>query len=101
MQIESSFSLIKEQAPIFLQEDTLEGFELEANSFPTKELAFELKLHNTEVEKIILTSNEDEEGELSTMDEGLKRRSWTSPMSLVGLQKRSSFLGGNPSRKEK
>ena len=72
MQIESSFLLMKEKAPMFLQEDTLEGFELEANSFPTKELAFELKLHNTEVKKLILTSNEDEEGVLATMDEGLK-----------------------------
>ena len=61
MKIESSLSPIKEHAPILLQEDTLEGFESEANSFPTKELEFELKSHNTEVEKLILMSDMDEE----------------------------------------
>ena len=40
MKIKSSFLPIKEHAPMFLQEDTLEGFELNTNSFPTKELAF-------------------------------------------------------------
>ena len=36
MKIESSFSLIKDDAPKILQEDTLEGYKFEANSFPTK-----------------------------------------------------------------
>ena len=44
--LESSFSPIEKLAPKFLQEDTLEGLKFEANSlansFPTKELAFEL-----------------------------------------------------------
>ena len=82
---ESSFPLIKEQAPKILQEETLEGYKLEANSFPTKELAFELTTLILEVEEVILTSNEDEEGVLASMDEGSKQRSQTSLMSLVGL----------------
>ena len=81
IKIEISFLPIEKQSPMFLQEDSLEGFELEANSFPTKELAFEFKLHNTEVEKLILVSNEDEKGVVATMDEGPKKRSRTSPMS--------------------
>ena len=40
------------------------------NSFPTKELAFELTLHNMEVEEFILTQDEDEEGLLTMADEG-------------------------------
>ena len=76
--IESSFSLMKKQAPMILQEDIVEGYKFEAN-----ELAFELTLHNTEVEKLIFTRNEDEEGVLAMMDEGPKRRSRTSPMSIV------------------
>ena len=78
-------SHIKEHAPMFLYEDTLEGFELEANSFPTKELAFELKLYNMAVEKLILASDEDEEGVLAVMDEGPKLSSQTSPKGLAGL----------------
>ena len=35
MRIESSFLPFEEQAPTILQEDTLEGYKLEANSFPT------------------------------------------------------------------
>ena len=87
--LESSFSPIEELAPKFLQEDTLEGplegLKFEGNSFPTKELAFELTSPIPEVEEVILTSDEDEEGVLATMDEGKKRRSRTSSMSLVGL----------------
>ena len=83
--LESSFPLIKEQAPKILQEETLEGYKLEANSFPTKELAFELTTLILEVEEVILTSDEDEEGVLATMDEGPKPRSQTSPTSLAGL----------------
>ena len=49
IEIESSFSTIKEDVPKILQEDTLEGYKFEANSFPTKELAFELKLHNINI----------------------------------------------------
>ena len=85
MKIESSFSTIKEQASMILQEDTLEGYKFEVNSFPTKELAFELTSHNIEVEKLILTSDEHEEGVLATVDEGPKKRSQTSPLSLAGL----------------
>ena len=51
MKIESSFSPIKDHVPMFLHEDTLEGFGLKTNFFPTKELAFELISHIVEVEK--------------------------------------------------
>ena len=78
MKIESSFLLIEKQAPKILQEDTLEGYKFQANSFPTKELAFELLTSIPEVEEFILTSNEDEKGVLVTMDERPKRRSQTS-----------------------
>ena len=60
IKIESSFLHIEKHAPMFLQEDTLEGFEIDANSFPTKELAFELIMHNMKVEELILTSDEDQ-----------------------------------------
>ena len=70
--LESSFPLIKEQAPKILQEETLEGYKFEANSFPTKELAFEPTLIIPEVDEVILTSDEDEEGVSATMDEGPK-----------------------------
>ena len=83
--LESSFLLIEEQAPKILQEDTLEGYKFEANSFPTKELAFEPALIIPEVEKFILTSDEDEERVLAIMDEGPKKTFLTSLMSLVGL----------------
>ena len=36
IKIESSFSLMKEQAAMILQEDTLKGYRFEANSFPTR-----------------------------------------------------------------
>ena len=75
MQIECSFLHFEEQAPKILQEETLEGYKFEANSFPTKELTFELLSHILEVEEVIVTSDEDEEGVLATMDEGQKRRS--------------------------
>ena len=51
MKIENSFSLIKEDAPMILQEDTLEGYKFETNSFPTKELTFELISSIMEVEE--------------------------------------------------
>ena len=72
MNIESSFPLIKEKAPVILQEDTLEEYKFEANSYPAKELAFELLSPISEVEEVILTSNEDEEGVVAKMDEGTK-----------------------------
>ena len=72
MEIESSFSTIKEDVPKILQEDTLERYKSESNSFPTKELAFEFKLHNTEVEKLVFTSDEGEERVLATIGEGPK-----------------------------
>ena len=59
--LESSFLLIKEQTPKILQEETLEGYKFEANSFPTKEFAFELTFPIPEVEEVILLSNDDEE----------------------------------------
>ena len=62
MQIESSFLHFEEQAPKILQEATLEGYKFEANSFPTKELTFEITSPIPEVEEVILTSFEDEEG---------------------------------------
>ena len=70
--LESLFQLIKEQALVIPQEDTLEGYKCEVNSFPTKELAFELTSPIPEVDEVILTNHEDEEGVLATMDEGLK-----------------------------
>ena len=44
MQIESSLQHFKEQAPDFLQEETIEGIELNTNSVSTKELELEHKL---------------------------------------------------------
>ena len=58
MKIKSSLLPIEEHAPMFLQEDTLQGLEFMANSLSTKELASELTSHNTEMEKLILASNE-------------------------------------------
>ena len=85
MRIESSLLPIYELAPTIVQEETLEGCTLKSNSFPTKELDFELTSHNTEVEDLIFTSDKDEEGVLTMMDEGPKKSSRTSPMSLAGL----------------
>ena len=70
--IESSLTLIEEQAPMILQDDTLEGYKFEVNSFPIKELEFELTSHILKVEEVRLTSDGDEEGVLATMDEGPK-----------------------------
>ena len=70
MKINNSFLTNKEQSPMILQKDTLEGYKFEANSFPAKELAFELTWQNMEVEELILDSDEDEEGAVATMDEG-------------------------------
>ena len=69
MKIESSFLLIKEDTPMIFNEDTLEGYKFEANSFPTKELAFELLSPILKVMKFILTSDEDE-GVLTTIMKG-------------------------------
>ena len=85
MRKESSLLPFDELAPTILQEDTLEGYKLKTNSFPTKEFDFELTSHNTEVEELILMSDEDEEGVLAMMDEGSKKNSSTSPMSLAEL----------------
>ena len=73
--LESSFPLIEDQAPKILQEDTREGYKFEANSFPTKKFAFEITSPILEVEEVLLTSDEDEEGVLASIDEGPKRRS--------------------------
>ena len=83
--IENSFPIIEKQAPMILQEDTLEGYKFEANSFPTKELAFDLTLPILKVEEVVLTSDKNENRVLATMDEGPKRKSRTSPMSIAGL----------------
>ena len=90
MKLKSLFSLIEKQAPKILKEDTLDGYKFEANSFSTKELVFEPTLIIPKVKKFILMSDEDEEGVLTIMDEGPKRRYRTSPTSLDGLYKRSS-----------
>ena len=76
--IESSFLHFEEQAPKILQEDTLEEYKFEVNSFPTEELAFEFTSPIPEVEEVILMSDKDEEGVFATMDEEPKRRSRTS-----------------------
>ena len=85
MQIKRSFLPFEEPKLDFLQEETLEGYKFEANSFPTKELAFELTSSIMEVEELILTSDGDDERALTIMDEGPKRISQTSSISLVGL----------------
>ena len=85
MKIKSSFPLIEEQAPKILQDGTLEGYKFQANSFSTKELAFELASPIPKVDNFILTSNEDEERVLGMMDEGPKKSSRTSPTSLARL----------------
>ena len=85
MQIESSLLHFEEQAPKILQEETLEIYELNTNSFPTKELELELTLPIPEVEELILTNDEDEGEALATMDEGSKQIFRTSTMSLDGL----------------
>ena len=77
--------LHNKEALKILQADTLEGYKFEANSFPTKELAFEPTLIIPEVEEVILTSDGDDGGALVTMDKGPKQRSRTSPMSLARL----------------
>ena len=71
MQIESSLLPFDELAPTILQEETLKGYKLKINFFPTKELDFELTSHSTKVDELILTSDEVEEGALAMMDEGL------------------------------
>ena len=75
MRIENSILPFEEQAPKILQEDTLEGYELKTNSFPTKELEFDLTSPILKVEELILTSNEDEEEVLTTIDEEPKQSS--------------------------
>ena len=85
MKIESSLSLIEEHAPMFLQENTLEGFGLKTNSFPSKELAFELISPIIEVEKIILARDEDDKRVLAMMDERPIQSFQTSLKSLGGL----------------
>ena len=83
MRIESLLSPIDEHAPMFLKEDTLEGFEFVANSLSTKKLAFELLSHIMEVEKFILASDKDDEGVLAMMNDRPTQISQTSPKSLA------------------
>ena len=85
MRIESSFLPFEEQAPKILQGDTIEGYKFEANSFPTKELEFEILSPIPGVEEVILKSNEYEEGALVMIDEEPKQSSRTFLMSLVRL----------------
>ena len=56
-----------------------------ANSFSTKELAFELLLHIMKAEKFMLALYEDEEEVLAMIDDRAPQRSQTSPKSLDGL----------------
>ena len=79
MRIETSLLPFEEQASKILQEETLKGYELKTNSFPTKELDFELTSPILKVEELILTSDEDEERVLAMMDEGPNQSSQTSP----------------------
>ena len=69
MKIKSSLSPFEEHAPMFLQKNTLRGFEFVANSLSTKELAFELISDMKEVEKLIFASDEDDDGVLAMMNE--------------------------------
>ena len=85
MRIENSLLPFDELEPTLLQEDTLERYKFEANSFSTKELAFELLSPIMELDEFILTYDEDEDGVLAMTGEGPKRRSRTSPMSLARL----------------
>ena len=85
MWIDRSFLPFEEQAPKILQKETIKGYKLKTNSFPNKELAFELISPIPEVNEVILTSDEDEEGVLATIDEGPNQTFQTSPMSLAGL----------------
>ena len=69
MRIESSLQHFKGQAPDFLQEETLEGIELNTNSEFIKELELELKLLNLDVEEVIFRIDEDEEAAVATKNE--------------------------------
>ena len=69
MMIESSLQHFKGQAPYFLQEENLEGIELNTNFVCTKELELELKLVNLDLEELILMKDDDGEGALATKDE--------------------------------
>ena len=59
MQIESSFPHFEEQAPKILQEETLEGIELNTNSLSTKELELALKLLNLDMKELIFMKDKD------------------------------------------
>ena len=69
MRIESSLLHSKKQAPRILQEDTLEGFKVNTNSFPIEELGLEPILTIPEMEELILMKNEDGEAAMATKDE--------------------------------
>ena len=81
MRIERLLPPIEEHEPMFLQEDTIEGFEFVANSLSTKKLAFEILLHIMKVDD----DDKDDDGVLAMMDDRLTQSSRTSPKSLVGL----------------
>ena len=85
MRIESLLSPIEEYAPTFIQEETLEGFGIVANSLFTKELAFELISPIMEVEESILSHDEDDEGALAMIDDKTPRSSQNPPKSLAKL----------------
>ena len=65
MRIESLLPPIEEHELMFLQEDTIEGFEFVANSLSTKELAFELLSHIMKVND----DDKDDDGVLAMMDD--------------------------------
>ena len=69
MRIESLLLPIEEHAPMFLQEDPLEGFVIMANSPSTKDLTLEIISQIMEVEKFILVHDEDDEEVLAMVDD--------------------------------
>ena len=85
MRIESSLLHFEKQAPRILQEDTLEGFKVNTNSFPIKELGLEPLLYIIEVEEVIFITDEDKEETMPTKDVWPKQGDSTFPMSLAGL----------------
>ena len=85
MRIESSLQHFEKQATDVLQEETLEGIELNRNSVSIKELGLELKLLNLDVDEVIFRTDEDEEVAVAIKDEWPKKGTRTFPMSLAGL----------------
>ena len=85
MQIESSLLHFEKQAPISLQEDTLEGFKVNTNSFPIEELGLESIVTILEMEELILMKDKDGEAVVAIKDEWPKQGASTFPISLARL----------------